>query len=220
MDKHLLSNVAFGAYEMPVEPGGGDASFTSTLMSLGSNVYGLVSSAAASAGTTLSALAAKASAWTELNTLETYHDFLDFVERRKTLWAKINAMPSGSEKEKLLADFRSTETLVQGTALPLGSKFFELLGYPKVDTGLGALPILGLAAIGAALYAILELIYTHYGAMERNPALADSGVTGGIAKGIEGVGKGVQGMLWAVGIVAAIAFIVPMLKQQSEKVKG
>lgn len=209
MEKHMLSNVAFGAYSMPVEGGGGSQSMIDSLTSLGSNVYGLVSSAAAAAGDSITQLATRAANWTESNTTETYHDFVDFVERRRILWAKINDLQEGPEKENLLAEFRSGETFVQGTLLPLGAKFFEYLGYPKPDTNLGAFPVIGMALVAAGTYVAIKWMSRHYDAIENNPALADTGITGGIA-------KGVQGLMWAVGIVAAIAFVVPMIKAKAK----
>lgn len=202
--------MGYGAYSMPVEGGGGSPSLIDSLASIGSDAYDLVSSVASTAGASLSQIASEASSWSQAKTDDTYHAFAELIERRKRIWLAIQRMPEGGQKEALKAEFSGIESYVESALFPLANKFYSLAGYSPIDTNLGALPILGLAAIAAALSLGIVWVLKHYAALEKNPALADSGISGGI-------GKGIQGMLWIAGLVVGVSVLMPMLQAKMAK---
>lgn len=221
----MFSNVAFGAFEIPVGGGGSEDSssfstaygsvvdYLSNLSNEASDVYSTITNALSPLGSSVMQLASDVSSWTSAKTDEAHSEFQDMVERRKKIYRAIVQMPEGADKEKLLSEFNSVESYVTSALFPLANEFYSLVGYAPVDTTLGIVPVIGLAAVGAALIIGIVWVNKHYDTIAANPALADTGISGGIA-------KGVTGMLWLLGGVVAIGFALPYIQSLRKKVQS
>lgn len=182
-----------------------------TISSFGGDVYSMISSTISEVGASITDVYNQAANWSQSKTDETHQLFVDTVNRRKKLWEAINSLPEGTNKQNLLDQFNGYESYLTNALFPLGNKFYELVGYSPIDTTLGALPLIPLAVVGAACLVGLYWISRNYDALEKNPALADTGIQGGIA-------KGVNSAIFLVGLAVAAAIVFPLVKEKLDKI--